>query len=100
MSKHKNTKPERIIQPELEPVSCVAVTVYKHPDRVNISNSLELTIVNGVVISTRALNRAEDTNNMSVSKCSKRLWELIKMQTVDKVLGLKAGGATLVKKDS
>ena len=90
---------KKVFVPELEPITCTATTVFKLKDRLNLSNALELEIVNGVVVNVKLLNRAEDLPNSVIAKCTKRLWEVMRDQNQETIFGLKAGGATVVKKD-
>lgn len=72
---------------QLEPVTAKAVSVYRYPGRL-LSEAVELEIVNGVVISVKKLTRAEDSFNTSISRATKRLWEVIRDQSKNAFFGI------------
>ena len=70
---------------DLTPVTCEAVTAFRVSPL--LSKSVSLTIVNGVVVDVKELTRAENTNNIAISKAVKEIWKIFRTQTDKTFLG-------------
>ena len=87
MSKKRNPNNKKpSVLNDLVGVNCEAVTAFRIPGTL-LARSVSLTIVNGVVVGVKDLTRAENTNNIAISRAVSEIWKIIRVQSTKTFLG-------------